>query len=394
MEKILIVETIHELRDLIRIPKLSGPQREEAKMLMRELRKYGFTNADISVIIDGRWKTPTIKKFTRGVKIVSTDERDKLLRLLSDFASEGKSLQDLGEHREYKILLDSLGVDQEILAKFLSEIIRNRIQIRDLMFLNELLEKAGLTIDEVSNHSLIMENLHRQGITHSDLVQLQSNARSFGGLQGINSALKKYFDIETITNVEIKARYDLSILQSEYSKLEAKNTALKPFVDFAETLITKYSFNLESLDTLVKVAKKFGGPTSILDALAEYGSIHDLRLEKAREIKLSESFKRLTEAEYLEYINISDNVREMHEDLGEIKANYAQSLRLQRIHDLLTNPRKAKMEPIEFLRLVSALLSGTLEHAESNKESLKDWGKVELNLELSRVKINDILVGL
>jgi hypothetical protein len=48
---------------------------------MRELRKNGFTNADISVIVDGKWKQPTIKKDTRGVKTVSNNERDKLLGL-------------------------------------------------------------------------------------------------------------------------------------------------------------------------------------------------------------------------------------------------------------------------------------------------------------------------
>jgi hypothetical protein len=238
-----------------------------------------------------------------------------------------------------------------------------------------------------------MEELNRQGIAENDLFQLLNNARAFGGLQGINTALQKYGDIVTIQNFEIKARLDLSVLQSEVSKLDAKATTLKPFVEFAEILIMQYSFNLESLDTLVKVAMKYGGPTSVLNALTEYGGIYELRLEKAKEIKIGENIRIQTDSETLKFMNLSDMVHKLHQEIGEINANYAQSLLLQKIHDLLTKPRKAQIDSLEFLRIVSALLSGILEHAESNKESLAGWNRVKPGLESARIQINKTLLG-
>ena len=175
--------------------------------------------------------------------------------------------------------------------------------------------------------------------------------------------------------------------------MAALRARAQPFVDFAETLIMKYSFNLESLDILVKVAEKYGGSTSILIALTEYNSLHDLRLEKANEIILFENYKRITEAKNVEYSNIFDKVLEMHEYLGEIKANYGQSLRLQILASLLTKPRETKIDAIEFLRIVSAILSGILEYAEMNRGTLMDLKEIQRNLESCRIKINEIIIG-
>ena len=361
---------------------------------MRKLREHGFTNADISVIVDGKWKEPTIKKDTRGVKTVSTDERDKLLRLLSDISSVGGTLQDLEDFSSYKKTLDSLGVNYVTILTLIRDIMRRGYHTEDLIYVKDLLVKSDLTINDFLKHLVIKKDLNRQGIFDQELIILNNMARVYGGINGIYKALEKYGDIETIKQSEIQGQVSLNVLQTNFTKLEAKYTTLKPFVDFAETLITEYSFNRESLGTLVKVAEKYGGLPSILDALTEYGSIHELRLEKAKEIQIGRNLRIQTDAASLELLNVSENVQEMHQDIGEIKANYAQSLRLHNIHDLLTRPREAEMDSTEFLRIVSALLSGILEYGESNKESVKDWKKVKLNIELCRVKINDIFVGL
>ena len=393
-ENHLIVDTVRKLRALARLPKLSKLQREETKALMRQLREHGFTNTDIRVIVDGKWKEPTLKKDTRGVKIVSTDERDKLLELLSDFASEGGSMSDLEEYQVYKQTLNNMGVvAPQIILNFVENIFREGYQIGDLMNMKDLLVKSEMTFDDFLKHIVIMEDLNRQGIFDQELIVLNNMARAYGGINGIYTAFEKYGNIEAIKNAEILKRNNLSILQSEYSKLDAKAKALKPFLDFAETLIMQYSFNLESLDTLVKVATKYGGLSNVLEALTEYGSLQELRLEKANEIKLAELFKMQTDAGFLEQENISEKVKEMHQHLGEIKANYEQSLRLQQIQDLLTKPREVEIDSEEFLRIVSALLSGIMVYGNQNKESIVGWNRFDRRLEYARVMINNILVG-
>ena len=113
--------------------------------------------------------------------------------------------------------------------------------------------------------------------------------------------------------------------------------------------------------------------------------------EKAKEIQISRNLKIQTDAAALEHINLLEKVHDMHQEIGEINANYARSLRLKKIHDLLTDPRNAQLDPIEFLRLISALLSGILEHAESNK--FAGWNRVKPGLESARIQINNTLLG-
>jgi hypothetical protein len=389
----LIVDTVRNLRALARLPKLSRLQREESKAFMRELREHGFTNADISVIVDEKWKEPTIKRYTRGVKTVSTDERDKLLRLLSDFSSVGGTLQDLEDFSSYKKTLDSLEVNYVTILTLIRDIMHRGYLIEDLIYIKDSLVKSDLTIDDFLKQVTITEDLNRQGIFDQELTILINMARVYGGINGIYTALEKYGDIETIKNAEIQAQVSLNVLQTNFTKLEKKYATLKPFVDFAEILIMQYSFNHESLDILVKVAEKYGGLTNVLEAITEYGNIHELRLEKVKEIKIGRNLKTLNDDYSLELLNVSEKVKEMHQDIGEINANYARSLRLQKIHELLTKPRDAEIDSEEFLRIVSALLSGIIEYGNKNKESVAGWNKFDQRLEYARVSINNILLG-
>ena len=389
----LIVDTVRKLRAVARLTKHSKAQRQEAVEYMKILREHGFTNRDINVIVEGRWKEPTIKRYTRGVKTVSMDERDKLLRTLSDFSSTGGTIENLEHFLSYEQQIINLRIDHVTVLNLIGDIIREGFQIIDLIALKDFLIKSGITVDDIIKYMVDIEALNKEGIFDQELDIIINLARSFGGVAGLNKAFEKHGNLEVITNAEIMAKRNLIFVESEHSKLLIKYNSLKSFVDFAEILMTLYSFNLETVGTLVKISEKFGGITSVLEALMEYGSLRELRLEKTREINLGRKFKIQTDAYSLELLDLSEKVKEMHQEIGEIKANYEQSLRLQKIQDLLTKPRDAEIESMEFLRLVSALLSGTLEYGESNKESVAGWTMFNHNLEYARVSINNILLG-
>ncbi len=389
----LIVDTVRKLRAVARLTKHSKAQRQEAVEYMKILREHGFTNRDINIIVEGRWKEPTIKRYTRGVKTVSMDERDKLLRTLSDFSSTGGTIENLEHFLSYEQQILNLRIDHVTVLNLIDDIIREGLPIIDLIALKDFLIKSGITVDDIIKYMVDIEALNKEGIFDQELDIIINMARSFGGVAGLNKAFEKYGNLEAITNAEIMAKGSLVFVESEHSKLLIKYNSLKSFVDFAEILMTVYSFNLETVGTLVTLSGKFGGITSVIEALMEYGSIRELRLEKTKEINLGRKFKSQTDAYSLELLDLSEKVKEMHQDIGEIKANYKQSLRLQKIQDLLTRPREAEMDSTEFLRLVSALLSGILEYGESNKESVKDWNRFNQRLEYARVEINSILLG-
>lgn len=360
---------------------------------MKILREHGFTNRDIYVIVEGRWKEPTIKRYTRGVKAVSMDERDKLLRTLSDFSSTGGTIENLEHFLSYEQRIKNLRIDHVTVLNLIDDIIREGFQIIDLIALKDLLIKSGITVDDIIKYMVAMEALNKEGIFDQELDLIINMARSFGGMAGLNKAFHKHGNLEAITNAEIMAKRNLVFVESEHSKLLIKYNSLKSFVDFAEILMTVYSFNLGTVGTLVKISEKFGGITSVLEALMEYGSLRELRLEKTREINLGRNFKIQTDAYSLELLDLSEKVKKMHQDIGEINANYKQSLRLQKIQDLLTKPRDAEIDSEEFLRIVSALLSGIIEYGDKNKESVAGWNRFNLRLEYARVEINNILLG-
>ena len=114
---VLLSSTLGSLLELARIPVLSRRQRDDAVSLMKELRREGFTNRDLAVLVGNRWKEPTIKKFTRGVKVRSTAERDVVLETFSRFTSAGKTLQDVEDYLAVNNQLDSQQLSFETRAR-------------------------------------------------------------------------------------------------------------------------------------------------------------------------------------------------------------------------------------------------------------------------------------
>jgi hypothetical protein len=100
---------------------------------MKILREHGFTNRDINVLVDGRWKEPTIKRYTRGAKAVSMVERDKLLRTLSDFSSTGSTIENLEHFLSYEQQISNLRIDHATVLNLIDAIIREGFQMRDLI---------------------------------------------------------------------------------------------------------------------------------------------------------------------------------------------------------------------------------------------------------------------
>jgi DNA-binding transcriptional MerR regulator len=101
--------------------RLSGSKRDEAISLIQELKSKGFKNRDIAVMTGRRWSEATVKKYTTGVKIVSTEERDKVLETFSTFVKEGKTIQEVEDYLERDKYLNSIGLTFEDIGTLISK---------------------------------------------------------------------------------------------------------------------------------------------------------------------------------------------------------------------------------------------------------------------------------
>ena len=128
----LLSSTLSSLLELARIPGLSKRQRDDAVSLMKELRREGFTNRDLAVLVSNRWKEPTIKGYTRGEKVKSTEERDVVLDTFSRFTSAGKTLQDVEDYLAVRNQLDSQQLSLETIAKFFINMTSQKFNLTQL----------------------------------------------------------------------------------------------------------------------------------------------------------------------------------------------------------------------------------------------------------------------
>ena len=80
-----VQEIVKELLGLAKVEHPSPEVLDKAKELMRELRKMGYTNEQVSMLTGHRWKESTVKLYTRGTTVKDPSPKQKVMDLLADF---------------------------------------------------------------------------------------------------------------------------------------------------------------------------------------------------------------------------------------------------------------------------------------------------------------------
>ena len=170
---VLLSSTLGSLLELARIPVLSRRQRDDAVSLMKELRREGFTNRDLAVLVGNRWKEPTIKKFTRGVKVRSTAERDVVLETFSRFTSAGKTLKDVEDYLAVSNHLDSQQLSFETITTFIIEMTSQKFNLITLTNLYWEIEEQEYTVADISGGLEVLRSLKLEGISIDTMKELK-----------------------------------------------------------------------------------------------------------------------------------------------------------------------------------------------------------------------------
>ena len=350
---------------------------------MRRLRECGFTNHELFVIIRGKISEVSIKRNTRGVEVRDTKEHDEVIELLADYADGGYEVSDIEDYKKSREILDNakltfdcaifaenlllLGVDTHGLLKLGEEIAGENLtakSIRENIELNEDLAGKKITVE-------VQREIRDAAAKYGDPANILKIVNASGGLRVIASEMVKAQDELAQTNT------DKDQARKDKERLVAETHTYKSYVDVARLLVTKYGFDLISLNELLSLAGKHDTPVGTIRAVNLYNEVS----EQETKLKEVQTELRTTEEDLANKNTIlktkEEGLAKANQILGEIKANQAQSFRLQIVSDLIMKPKEAKATMNELAKIILLLLQGVRDYADYHQEeSEKFRGKV------------------
>jgi hypothetical protein len=343
--------------------RLSGSSRDEAVSLIQELKSKGFKNREIAVLTGRRWSEATVKKYTKGVKILSTVEREKVLETFSMFAREGKTIQEVEDYLEIDKYLNSINQNFEAIGNL---IIKTRGTGVFELFL-DLSKQIGMTaynVQDISKGLDLLKKMHEKGITDKTIFDLDRSLGNFGGLSNFLKTIEKYQTLQKIEQDITEVKNELAQKNHKYRLLEIKIKDLKiesqmfsSLLRFTKALIEDHNFDLISTKTLFEIAEKYGSPAEILEAILCYQKIQEL--QKQRETVKSEinilKDERIKKEANLEALE--NFIEKANRSIGMIEASHSKSFTIQSIADLIYETGES-IDPVHFKKILILFLIG------------------------------------
>jgi len=385
----MILPLVAELSTLTRVPKLEMAEREKAYGLMRRLREYGFTNPELFTLSHGRIGEPTIKRQTRGVVVRDTSEHDLVLEKLADFAEGGFEVSDLEEYKKDKELVNASGLTFQGCATLSKNLLVLGVDAGGLLNLSEVLKDKQLTGKSIRDNIDLNERLARKGISEKFQEEALRATEVYGDSVQVMRAVNGAGSIANLTleYSKVKKELDQANLEKNNAKiekgmLEAETANFRSHIDVAKLLVSKYGFDLASINELMTLASKHGSPPQAIGAVNVYNNIVELQArEKEAGHRLRATEANLVEKEATAKVT-EERLARYNQLLGEVKANYAKSQRIQIASDLMTKPKAVEAPTDEVAKTMLAILMGARENIEYNRvNSAKLREKIGMRLD-------------
>jgi hypothetical protein len=181
------------LRMLLRLPdksRLDSGELEKAKGWMRELRGLGFTNREVSQLTRGRWSESTVKKYTRGTSLKSSDVKDRALSMVTELAEADKTVKDVEGYHQFNQIVEGSGVNLQIFAEFYSNIMKQKINLQKLLWLQDELEDSGRSLEELCSALDKEKELTSKDLTVENMTMMMETTLKYGGFENTGRPLK------------------------------------------------------------------------------------------------------------------------------------------------------------------------------------------------------------
>ncbi len=230
-----------------------------------------------------------------------------LIRLYVDTRRASMSLANLAELRTYKTKLDAEGLTLDRLtqinkaletSKNPDEVLRGIIayktiaaidaQIRELSSKEKQYESsiAELTAkgaklraeqQHIQGRLDLADRLAAEGFDESTLNGLAESSAKFGGAAGVITAINAFSDLSEIKAEIEEQEKKQSEAETNLKQAKADWSHQSSVIRMAEALLYELKFSPEAITRMYKIARLYGEPLEVLNALGKYGSMKELR---------------------------------------------------------------------------------------------------------------------
>ncbi len=262
-------------------PTLSKAEHEEVRELMRQLKKSGMSNEEISELSKGKWTSSTIKFYTPGIKSAQPSSWQNTVSLLDGLISAHMTLDDVETAVSLRADLNSSGVSLDRMAELMCAADDASIDLTDLIKQYEEFKKLGISPGNAAEALNLKKELEETGLGLGSLAPLVELARKHGEPQQIIQALSKFGSLGELMEQVDSARHELENLNQQVEEAKTElNQLLKPVEAFEKAV--KSGFGEQQLDRLSGLAEKYGGANEVLTAVEAYTSHADISTKAAQ----------------------------------------------------------------------------------------------------------------
>ncbi len=276
-------ERVKRFKALASKKSLTKVEQEEARDLMRELKKAGMSNEEISEFSNGRWAPATVKFYTPGIKPLHPNEWNSAVKLLNAMIASGLSL----DHAETAVTisdqLQTAGVSLSQLMDLLYAANSSSMETADLCHYYELMKQYSLSPKNISEVVNLKDELENMGLSLDTLHPIIEIAKNYGETEKIIQALSQYkklvdldHDIEVTKEKLDSLNKTLAGIQKQVETAEATLSQLKEPVEALDK-VKQFGFGVNEFGKVAGLTQKYGSAKKLLDAISGYDTYADIR---------------------------------------------------------------------------------------------------------------------
>ncbi len=348
----------------------SGDRDERLEEVCKSLRGIGFSNRELSDFSGGVYPTASINRWTAGVKVTSSTEKDLLMSELRSFVEGGHKVSDIETYKKADTLLHGKGLDFERSIKLAEELESIESTPTDLQCLADQLRDNRVKVADVKRGLDTQRALGEVGLSAAVQQGLLRAANKYKTSERILGAIDAAISVDEIAlrrlREEEKVKELLEIqtkFEAEIKRLDADAVHLKADVAFAKTLREKHHFDQASMNELQTLAEKHGTVTGVIGALNAYADLKRISSEVAE----AEARKKTVESDISRLNGERDQTQStlnaLNQSLGAVEQLTKSSRQIMILAELIMRPREARADDEEIARLCRSLLSGVQERA-------------------------------
>ncbi|MBV9667808.1 MAG: hypothetical protein JO327_06720, partial [Nitrososphaeraceae archaeon] len=153
-------------------------------------------------------------------------------------------------------------------------------QKEDLRNYTESLKEEIKTLEDQRSQIKDILDLYNElkqlGLNESMLQRIKEASSKYGRMENILEAILAYNNL-----AEIKAHADafenkISNAKTKLDKINADYAHFQTLIDMCNTLLYDYKFNIPAINEIYGMAKRYGKPFEVIEAVAKYGELQEL----------------------------------------------------------------------------------------------------------------------